>query len=461
MAFKVDRHILQWNAITFLWAFFNDIASDGTMMPQLIFALICNSSSNSSIGTASPWHRPLLTHECNSTDKAIVARATDCVKITLRDYNIVGVLMIALLSSLSDLYGRKRVLVVMALGTSLDKLAQALSPNVNVLHYAHAACGTLSSSYLFCAVIFSAVADTSSPANRSRNYAWTEGFLFLGVASGPFIGGAMAKNIGVQAPYYLSGGLYFILAVFIATCVTETLPKEKRAILQCFDSAQLTECCLKEPAEEEKLLAVNNSESTNVANPKCHRRTISWIILTPIGSAMTLLQSWTWVVLTVMLLTHWIPVRSIHFTFSLFAKRDFGWGAFETGIFFSLRMVALFIGSGPMSHIIKLRNQDKVAIGAMFGIMTYGAFTFLTRQWMFYAGSSLFMLFAWMTPCLRGTASNYTSVSKQGSVLGAAGTLEAISGICAPVMFAPLFKWLLKIDYEHSMLVPKEAKSRN
>eukprot|EP00118_Oscarella_pearsei_P015577 m.141192 g.141192 ORF g.141192 m.141192 type:complete len:487 (+) comp38334_c0_seq5:176-1636(+) len=441
----INWRLVQWNFIVFYVAFTISIAEDSAMMPQLIMALICNVpvgnsssvQSNANFTTSYPF-----TPECNSTDKHIITQATDYANVTLRDFNIAGLLTMALLSALSDIYGRKPVLVLLILGFALDKLGMALSPNADILHYLHAAGGLLCSPYLFLVVAFSAVADISKQDTRSKKYSWLEGFLYLGGVAGPYTGGELAKHFAVQVPYFVASGLCFVFVFYIAIGVTETLPADRRAKVEC-NCAIFVDQCFQEP-ETEKLLSDKSTQLTDLQS----KRKLHWISLTPVGSCIFLLQSWTWLALTIMLLSAWISVRSIHFSLSLFAKHKFGWGAYETGIYFSLRTIALAIGSGPIAHILPCQDQGKVVFASVFGLITFGIFTFLPKSWMVMAGTLFFMTFSWMSPTLRGTISKQTSETMQGTSLGATGALESVSGVLGPAIMAPVFKWLLRIDYE-------------
>ncbi|MEM6269425.1 MAG: MFS transporter [Bacteroidota bacterium] len=202
----------------------------GTHKPSLIPALMAAFIDMVGIGIVVPVIAPL-----------IIENETGIVPMTYSHFwrdIILGLLLTSyplaqffgapMLGTLSDRYGRKPMLTISMLGS--------------VVGYAMSAWGVLESDLLMLfagrildgftggniSIVFSAIADVSTPETRTRNFGLV-GMLFgLGFIIGPAIGGILANPeyvswFGPSVPFWVAGGLCAINVVLIIIMFRETL----------------------------------------------------------------------------------------------------------------------------------------------------------------------------------------------------------------------------------------------
>ena len=203
-----------------LFTFFEGL-SGIAILPQLVISMVCShSGSNYAINKTTVLnHSP---SRCNETSDEMVITATDWYKEIVRDNNVVSLLVITLMGVASDSIGRKPIVLLIAIGTTLDRLATALSPTLTIVHYVHTAAGLVSSRYVFFAVSFAAMADFSSDRTRSKDYSWLEAAMYTGMVLGPFTGGLLAQKFGLETPFYATAAGCLFTCFYILLFVQES-----------------------------------------------------------------------------------------------------------------------------------------------------------------------------------------------------------------------------------------------
>lgn len=127
---------------------------------------------------------------------------------------------------LSDRVGRRPVLIVAAVGSSLAHLGFALSTDLWLLFVARAivgGCGgTISTAHAY-------VADVTTPENRTRGMALVGAAIGLGFTIGPGLSGLIASRGGVRAPFYVAAGLALANAIWAYVALPEPKTRHKTA----------------------------------------------------------------------------------------------------------------------------------------------------------------------------------------------------------------------------------------
>ena len=325
-----NKQFMQWLLLASMFTFIGAISSDA-ILTQLILALICPTRDPLD-QSASNWI-PHLSPECNDTSKHFIAEGTDWFTTIVRDNSIASVTTTFTLTLLGDVVGRKPI-ALLAIGVScLDKFLIALSPHPYIIHYVHVACGLFGSTTLVFAVVFSAMADISGSSSRSKDFSWIEAALTLGISIGPYTGGLIAEKFGIQLPFYVSAVGFLFIFVYILT-IQETLPKDKRTRLVCSLSSRIlspqfsVNSCKDDKDHDPLLLSSDTEHSLSAATAQSPSETNFWRI-SPIEAILIFIQSWDWIVLTILMFFAWFGLFGIMFVISLYAKYKFGWGAYE------------------------------------------------------------------------------------------------------------------------------------
>ena len=127
--------------------------------------------------------------------------------------------------SLSDRYGRKRIMVLGVLGNALSLLGMGLANSFITLFAARAIGGILSSATFPTAMAY--ISDSTTHEDRGGGMGLIGAAMGVGMVLGPGIGGWLADQ-SLSAPFFLAAGLSTIAMILIHFILPESLPVEKR-----------------------------------------------------------------------------------------------------------------------------------------------------------------------------------------------------------------------------------------
>ena len=132
-----------------------------------------------------------------------------------------------ILGQLSDRYGRKKILAICLLGTSLSYFIFAMAivtKNIPLLFFARFFDGLTGGNV---SVAQAMIADVSTPENRTKNFGMIGAAFGFGFIFGPYLGGRLSDPATVSwftaaTPFYFAGILAFINMIFIWFFLSET-----------------------------------------------------------------------------------------------------------------------------------------------------------------------------------------------------------------------------------------------
>lgn len=127
--------------------------------------------------------------------------------------------------SLSDRYGRKKIMLVGALGNALSLIFMGLAPNYWLLLTARALGGILSSATMPTAMAY--IGDSTDERGRGGGMGLIGAAMGVGMVIGPGLGGWLAGD-SLSTPFFLAGGLSLLAVGLIWAVLPESLPEEQR-----------------------------------------------------------------------------------------------------------------------------------------------------------------------------------------------------------------------------------------
>jgi MFS transporter, DHA1 family, multidrug resistance protein len=127
--------------------------------------------------------------------------------------------------SLSDRYGRKKFLLIGAIGNALSMLFFGLSTQMWMLYISRALAGSLSSATLPTAMAY--IGDSTTDEERGGGMGIMGAAMGVGMVIGPGLGGWLAEY-SLQLPFYVAAVLSALATVLIILVLPESLPPEKR-----------------------------------------------------------------------------------------------------------------------------------------------------------------------------------------------------------------------------------------
>ncbi len=142
-------------------------------------------------------------------------------------YSFAQFLAAPILGKFSDRVGRKPVLFVSILGTSLGFLMMGLAGALWMLFVARIVDG-IAGGNIGTAQAY--VADVTTPEKRAKAMGLIGAAFGLGFVFGPALGGWLSSAYGYQSPMFFAAGLALVNAVMVLVILPESLPRERRGV---------------------------------------------------------------------------------------------------------------------------------------------------------------------------------------------------------------------------------------
>ena len=330
------------------------------------------------------------------------------VGILVASYSAMQFVFAPILGKLSDRIGRRPVLLVSLIGTSVGFLIMGLAPRLALLGLAPTI------AWLFAARIIDGIsggnistaqayiADVTPPEERSKGMGLIGAAFGLGFVFGPLIGGVLSR-ISPEAPFFFAAAMAAANATALYFLLPESLSHEHRSEARRGGIVQMLE------------------------------QTGSW----QLGAVLA-----TYFFATV-------SFAMVTVTFALFAAHRFGFDAWHTGFLFGyVGVIGAVIQGGLLGRLVKLFGDKPLAVAgtATFAVSVFCFPLSQTVSSLILASTGIAIGNSLMTPTLNGLASKSVKGSFQGRVLGAMASVASLARIIGPVLGG----WLLGRDPDFS-----------
>jgi DHA1 family tetracycline resistance protein-like MFS transporter len=298
------------------------------------------------------------------------------------------------LGSLSDRFGRRKVILLSNVGLGLDYLLMALAPTVPWLFVGRVASGITSSSFP-TAVAY--IADVTPPEERAGKFGMLGAAFGVGFIVGPTVGGLLA-TFSLRAPFWCAAALSLANAAYGFFILPESLPESRRSPFR-------------------------------------------WRRANPIGSLQMLRSRPLLLALASAGFLSMLAYDSLPTTFVLYANYRYHWNERDIGLVLgAVGVASIIVQGGLVGRLVAFLGERKaLAVGflsgaagmAMFGLAPTGAW--------FMLGVPATALYGLSNPALQSLMTRTVGPSEQGQLQGANGSMNGIANMSAPILFTQVF----------------------
>jgi MFS transporter, DHA1 family, tetracycline resistance protein len=300
------------------------------------------------------------------------------------------------IGSLSDAYGRRKVLLIALFVMSLDYLVMAVAQSLWLLFVGRFIGGITAATH---ATAGAYMADISSQKDKAKNFGLLGAAFGVGFILGPMLGGLLAEY-GSRAPFYAAAAFAFANMLLGYFVLPESLPVEKR-------------------------------------------RKFEWRRANPLGAfkQMKALPGLTPMLLAFFLLS--IAFFVYPSIWAFFGRAQFNWDARMIGLSLAAYGLGVVIIQGVLIRPILARFGEKVTalIGMTVHLLSFLTYPFMTETWHIFAFMPISVFSALAVPALQGLMSNSVPENAQGELQGAMSSLTALATIISPLVMTQVFSY--------------------
>lgn len=303
------------------------------------------------------------------------------------------------LGALSDRYGRRPILLICLLGSTIGYLVFGIGGALWVLFAGRIIDGVTGGNI---STIFAYFADITPKEERTKYFGWVSAVAGAGFILGPTLGGLLAK-FGYSAPLYFGAIITLLNFVYGILYMPESLDKDNRL-------EKITFARLDPFTQLISILSMKNLK----------RLFISGFLL-------------------------WIPSGSLQAIFSQFTMNTFNWGPTLIGLMFSIMGVQDIISQGLIipKLLVKLSDIQIAVLGMASEIIGYG-FIAASALLSFYpfciAGIFIFgfgdSIFG---SSFNGMVSKSVDANEQGKVQGGSQSIQSLARIIGPIIGGQIY----------------------
>ncbi len=301
-----------------------------------------------------------------------------------------------ILGSLSDRFGRRKVILVALGGAALDYAAMALAPSLTVLFVARMV-GGITAGLMSTANAY--VADVTPPAERAKGFGLIGAAFGVGFIVGPLVGGTLG-SIDLRLPFWAAAGCAALNWLYGFFVLPESLKPE-------------------------------------------NRRAFSWGRANPIGALLALRRFPAVLGLAEAFFILTLGQMMLFSIWALYTSHRYGWDPQHVGL--SLMLVGLLsavVQAGLAKRIIgALGDTRAVVLGLLLSSTTMLLYGLATQAWMIYGIIFLGSCAGIAGPAMQSYITKHVPPNEQGAVQGVFSGLASLAGIPGPLISTWAFGW--------------------
>lgn len=318
------------------------------------------------------------------------------VGLLFASYSVMQLIFTPILGRLSDRYGRRPILFISLLGTSLGFLILGFATTVWMLFLGRIIDG-ITGGNISTAQAY--IADITTPENRAKGMGMVGAAFGLGFIFGPAIGGTLSEW-GIHVPFLFAAGLAFANAILLYFVLPETVTPDHPA--------------------------------------RVSAATGRWSQL-----SQALKQSRFAFILSIYFLS--IVAFSIMTTsFALFTMFRFGYTARDTGwLLVFVGVIGALIQGGLIGRLVKRFGEvSLIVVGVLLFAASLFVFPLLSPQTglatLLLVGGTFAVGNSLSGPALMGLASKSAGRGEQGGVLGVTQSVASLARTVGPIISSAL-----------------------
>jgi DHA1 family tetracycline resistance protein-like MFS transporter len=316
--------------------------------------------------------------------------------LLLASYSVMQLVFTPILGRLSDRHGRRPILFLSLLGTSLGFLIMGFATALWMLFLGRIidgiTGGNISTAHAY-------IADITTPENRSKGMGLIGAAFGLGFVFGPAIGGILSRW-GTNVPFLFAGGMAFANAILLYFVLPETVTPDHPA--------------------------------------RASAATGRWSQL-----AQALKQSRLAFILSIYFLCI-VAFSMMTASFGFFTMYRFGYDAHDTGwLFVYVGIIGAVIQGGLIGGLVKRFGElSLVVVGVLLFAASLFAFPFTGPQTgvltLLVVGATFAVGNSLSGPALTGLASKSVGRGEQGGVLGITQAVASLARVIGPLLSSAL-----------------------
>ena len=311
-----------------------------------------------------------------------------------------------ILGSLSDRFGRRRIILIATAGSAIDYCIMALAPSLSWLFVARIIAG-FTAGVLATANAY--ITDITPPDKRAAAFGTLGAAFGIGFVIGPALGGFLG-DINIHLPFWFAAGCSGLNWIYGLVVLPESLKPE-------------------------------------------HRRPFSWKRANPVGALLALRRLPAVLGLAEAYFIQMLAQSMMFTIWALYTDHRYQWSKSAVGL--SLMFVGVLTGlvqAVLVKKIVpKLGDTRAVVLGMGISILAYVGYGLSPYGWLIYV-IIFFGAFGGIAgPAMQSYISKHVAHNEQGSVQGVLVGLQSLAAIPGPFIATWSFGWAISAGHAPSL----------